>query len=137
MRPVPSAGRRARTPALSRSASAEDMAAMLWPMFGDIELIVQNSSKLANVRDTVISRVSTASRPAPAHSLPRTSIRDASALGGNRGWRPIARISARSEEHTSELQSRRDLVCRLLLEKKKKIKTNQMSELRDKRKITK
>src|SRR6266496_4365691 len=28
---------------------------------------------------------------------------------------------ARSEEHTSELQSRRDLVCRLLLEKKKNI----------------
>src|SRR5438874_9873469 len=28
--------------------------------------------------------------------------------------------SKRSEEHTSELQSRRDLVCRLLLEKKKK-----------------
>src|SRR5690349_22026045 len=27
----------------------------------------------------------------------------------------------RSEEHTSELQSRRDLVCRLLLEKKKRI----------------
>src|SRR5438874_9055796 len=29
-------------------------------------------------------------------------------------------LAARSEEHTSELQSRRDLVCRLLLEKKKK-----------------
>src|SRR5438874_8120899 len=29
-------------------------------------------------------------------------------------------FKARSEEHTSELQSRRDLVCRLLLEKKKK-----------------
>src|SRR5204862_4262860 len=29
--------------------------------------------------------------------------------------------SLRSEEHTSELQSRRDLVCRLLLEKKKQI----------------
>src|SRR5690349_23765837 len=29
---------------------------------------------------------------------------------------------ARSEEHTSELQSRRDLVCRLLLEKKKQIR---------------
>src|SRR5690349_23922844 len=29
-------------------------------------------------------------------------------------------IPSRSEEHTSELQSRRDLVCRLLLEKKKK-----------------
>src|SRR3712207_7780955 len=31
-----------------------------------------------------------------------------------------ARISARSEEHTSELQSRQYLVCRLLLEKKNK-----------------
>src|SRR3712207_7771345 len=30
-------------------------------------------------------------------------------------------VSARSEEHTSELQSRQYLVCRLLLEKKKKI----------------
>src|SRR2546421_9102725 len=30
----------------------------------------------------------------------------------------------RSEEHTSELQSRSDLVCRLLLEKKKKKKTS-------------
>src|SRR6266496_6035733 len=30
------------------------------------------------------------------------------------------RRAVRSEEHTSELQSRRDLVCRLLLEKKKK-----------------
>src|SRR5204863_9032430 len=33
------------------------------------------------------------------------------------------RLENRSEEHTSELQSRRDLVCRLLLEKKKTIKT--------------
>src|SRR5438034_3628096 len=31
-------------------------------------------------------------------------------------------ITNRSEEHTSELQSHSDLVCRLLLEKKKKIK---------------
>src|SRR5690349_24240252 len=33
----------------------------------------------------------------------------------------------RSEEHTSELQSRRDLVCRLLLEKKKQ--TNRYAQL--------
>src|SRR3712207_8437538 len=33
-----------------------------------------------------------------------------------------ARAPPRSEEHTSELQSRQYLVCRLLLEKKKKIK---------------
>src|SRR6266850_6298598 len=37
-----------------------------------------------------------------------------------RGHRPHAR--ARSEEHTSELQSPCNLVCRLLLEKKKKSK---------------
>src|SRR5438874_4269971 len=35
-----------------------------------------------------------------------------------RGSLRICRIPFRSEEHTSELQSRRDLVCRLLLEKK-------------------
>src|SRR5699024_11655104 len=33
-------------------------------------------------------------------------------------------VISRSEEHTSELQSRFDLVCRLLLEKKKKYKTS-------------
>src|SRR3712207_8634924 len=32
----------------------------------------------------------------------------------------IVRVHGRSEEHTSELQSRQYLVCRLLLEKKKK-----------------
>src|SRR5206468_12440054 len=37
--------------------------------------------------------------------------------------RPVAdEVAVRSEEHTSELQSRSDLVCRLLLEKKKKRK---------------
>src|SRR6266576_6425785 len=37
---------------------------------------------------------------------------------GRSAW---ARVTARrSEEHTAELQSRRELVCRLLLEKKKK-----------------
>src|SRR3712207_7626728 len=33
----------------------------------------------------------------------------------------------RSEEHTSELQSRQYLVCRLLLEKKKKTKSNRLT----------
>src|SRR5699024_2755451 len=37
---------------------------------------------------------------------------------------PANRESRRSEEHTSELQSRFDLVCRLLLEKKKKVKSS-------------
>src|SRR5437870_10169909 len=43
---------------------------------------------------------------------------------------PAAACSARSEEHTSELQSRGHLVCRLLLEKKKK-KQNNKSKITD------
>src|SRR5690349_22725155 len=44
----------------------------------------------------------------------------------------------RSEEHTSELQSRRDLVCRLLLEKKKKKKKERTKrkEKRDNTQVT-
>src|SRR5690606_41370831 len=38
------------------------------------------------------------------------------------------RRTGRSEEHTSELQSRENLVCRLLLEKKKKKKLNTFCE---------
>src|SRR5436309_3883988 len=37
--------------------------------------------------------------------------------------RAVADSRTRSEEHTSELQSRENLVCRLLLEKKKKKET--------------
>src|SRR6266403_1047539 len=47
------------------------------------------------------------------------------------GARVVMIGGGRSEEHTSELQSRRELVCRLLLEKKKKI---EVSGLREKKK---
>src|SRR5690349_23623665 len=40
--------------------------------------------------------------------------------------------ASRSEEHTSELQSRRDLVCRLLLEKKKKKTTEYIKHIKNK-----
>src|SRR5215831_21091747 len=42
----------------------------------------------------------------------------------NRGLCASPAMAARSEEHTSELQSLRHLVCRLLLEKKKKTRAN-------------
>src|SRR5690349_24222012 len=60
-----------------------------------------------------------AARPAawrPCGESPPTASRTST--------KPISaapRTAWRSEEHTSELQSRRDLVCRLLLEKKKKL----------------
>src|SRR2546422_7961770 len=43
----------------------------------------------------------------------------------------VSSFLPRSEEHTSELQSRLHLVCRLLLEKKKKIKTKEQRRTRD------
>src|SRR5260370_9405109 len=42
-------------------------------------------------------------------------------------WSTASPPSRRSEEHTSELQSHLNLVCRLLLEKKKKTSTNAMT----------
>src|SRR2546422_5475564 len=44
---------------------------------------------------------------------------------GDDDLRQLETEAGRSEEHTSELQSRLHLVCRLLLEKKKKKKTRQ------------
>src|SRR5260370_19058649 len=49
------------------------------------------------------------------------------AVAGVWHLRQIARVLRRSEEHTSELQSHLNLVCRLLLEKKK---TNNNARLR-------
>src|SRR5260370_11783690 len=43
---------------------------------------------------------------------------------------PEARFFRRSEEHTSELQSHLNLVCRLLLEKKKKTKKRTKSQVK-------
>src|SRR5438067_10219480 len=56
-----------------------------------------------------------------ARGAPGLRARDARAAG-----------ALRSEEHTSELQSRFDLVCRLLLEKKKKNKRINKTEMRNK-----
>src|SRR5690349_23986847 len=59
-----------------------------------------------------------------AAGIPRRSSRQKSHKD-RRSKPPPSALSTRvrrSEEHTSELQSRRDLVCRLLLEKKKQRK---------------
>src|SRR5204862_5896781 len=47
------------------------------------------------------------------------------------GRRLLRQQTDRSEEHTSELQSRRDLVCRLLLEKKKNSRQDADESRRD------
>src|SRR5688572_32310423 len=54
-----------------------------------------------------------------ANGLLATTIEGVGTGNYQRGSR--ASLAERSEEHTSELQSQSNLVCRLLLEKKKKI----------------
>src|SRR5262245_65286819 len=44
-------------------------------------------------------------------------------------WHPFRETARRSEEHTSELQSLRHLVCRLLLENKKSLRIISLVEL--------
>src|SRR5947209_17213047 len=56
----------------------------------------------------------------PAGQLPRQLVEIKSFAHHRLLSRPFWSAGARSEEHTSELQSRQYLVCRLLLEKKKK-----------------
>src|SRR6267378_7738072 len=61
-------------------------------------------------------------RPPRSTLFPYTTLFRSAAWRAPRLQIPPPRIAPpprRSEEHTSELQSRRDLVCRLLLEKKK------------------
>src|SRR5206468_12641533 len=63
----------------------------------------------------------------PSLSVPRTRVQTSSSWCLARWVLGFGALecfsSSRSEEHTSELQSRSDLVCRLLLEKKKNVKT--------------
>src|SRR5687768_17889078 len=58
-----------------------------------------------------------------APKLARDALELGERLLGRRAPREPGGLPARSEEHTSELQSRLHLVCRLLLEKKKKQST--------------
>src|SRR2546421_3386696 len=66
--------------------------------------------------------------PRPPVEEPPPAVETVSPEGrGEKRPRPD-REGIRSEEHTSELQSRSDLVCRLLLEKKKNIRNAKMEE---------
>src|SRR3712207_8243412 len=76
---------------------------------------------------TALFRSATAARRKRVPSRPRGGVpveRPAQALGHLHTILILdAEPHVRSEEHTSELQSRQYLVCRLLLEKKKYIKS--------------
>src|SRR5690349_24800672 len=59
-------------------------------------------------------------RPGAVRGVGEQRARAGLRVHGEDGGEQRVGHEQRSEEHTSELQSRRDLVCRLLLEKKKK-----------------
>src|SRR5260221_10722453 len=65
--------------------------------------------------DTIMPRMPSAQKP--------TSARTIDSAGRTACFNASSRNGGRSEEHTSELQSHSDLVCRLLLEKKKHFTT--------------
>src|SRR6266513_5544704 len=78
-------------------------------------------------------------RPPRSTLFPYTTLFRSSAgvpLGLPLGW-SSGLCDARSEEHTSELQSRFDLVCRLLLEKKKKKRMRFLLKKKKKKKTKK
>src|SRR5207244_12624321 len=80
---------------------------------------------------TTLFRSSTAGGSAPAGTAtPSSSARRrcGTGCGSARRARCSRRRDSRSEEHTSELQSPDHLVCRLLLEKKKRNRTKTSTE---------
>src|SRR2546422_7369342 len=72
-------------------------------------------------------------RPTHRQTRQRSGPMTISRIGGRttKQRRRSTRGSSRSEEHTSELQSRLHLVCRLLLEKKKKTKEKNVNKTKE------
>src|SRR5260370_4876306 len=77
-------------------------------------LVIQAIGKKSSLRLTCISRLEKATWKIGTGAPPRIAVHQSA------DFPPFAR-DARSEEHTSELQSHLNLVCRLLLEKKKNV----------------
>src|SRR6266508_782356 len=101
----------------SRAAELADRSSVARPV-GSFERAVRGAEVVCLCTDAyepVISR----EWLSPAHTSARSAAERRST---RRRWRspPSSWSRGRSEEHTSELQSRGHLVCRLLLEKKKK-----------------
>src|SRR5690349_22134858 len=85
-----------------------------------VMMLWRNVSSLAATTGSIVEVIG--SRSLTSTSAQGNWKRISSAPGTSRDSKPAEQAVSRSEEHTSELQSRRDLVCRLLLEKKKKNK---------------
>src|SRR5439155_27154002 len=106
IRPVSSFFSNATAPTWIYTLSLHDALPISVPVLDyDLEVAAAHAELLAEVRRQ--------GRPRGAHDLVIAATARASG-------RTVVPRPGRSEEHTSELQSRGHLVCRLLLEKKKK-----------------
>src|SRR2546425_1998596 len=72
------------------------------------------------IRDKLVTGVQTCALPISASGWRSSAKLGQVHLLPSRAWSQAELVNSRSEEHTSELQSLAYLVCRLLLEKKKK-----------------
>src|SRR5438874_12346149 len=95
---------------------------MLYPHWSHFQFFFSSSDTPLDLHSFPTRRSSDLAFPSRIFTY--TSCRTSSASSRWRRQQARAQLKlaawSRSEEHTSELQSRRDLVCRLLLEKKKK-----------------
>src|SRR3712207_6906446 len=87
-------------------------------LFPSPTLFRSDGDGIAELRSLVAEKVRTKKAAAARLTADVTSVADALATASGSAEPPAVE---RSEEHTSELQSRQYLVCRLLLEKKKKL----------------
>src|SRR3712207_8142371 len=80
---------------------------------------------------TACASPGSSTRPARRAGCSIAARNSAAVIGPARTWDSAIKAAnagySRSEEHTSELQSRQYLVCRLLLEKKKKQLKNKLN----------
>src|SRR2546421_7920971 len=85
----------------------------LFRSFDDLEFLGRGQLRLPSLVHEIL------------HDFQARHVLTCGVFGGSPGNQPpLAVHYIRSEEHTSELQSRSDLVCRLLLEKKKYSNSN-------------
>src|SRR5437660_7934010 len=88
-------------------------------------VVTSQRGKRVTAVSTLVSRSDQCASIMKNVTMPICSISRVARIASPCGWPP------RSEEHTSELQSRGQLVCRLLLEKKRQIAQSPRAGCRD------
>src|SRR5436309_6573418 len=90
--------------------AAFDLAIRMGARHIELDVEATRDGHIVVIHDDTVDRTTDGSGPVAGHTLETLQALDAGSWFGG---------EFRSEEHTSELQSRENLVCRLLLEKKK------------------